>query len=328
MTNNALLERLMGNNPWQQVSTSSSDTSSSPNTTGNFSMSPTVVVEDEATTIRVVTVKYKIYTACILLIMGIIGINYYPNLQKNYDNIAKQRDSFTKEINRLQQEHTNLVADQAFMQEIVEEHDYLLRCLNEEDTEICSPLWLKRSDTTEDTIKKCTQWSLSKDEESECELARYKRNRGLSIPISFLQLHSLYAKNMIIDERKILRNLNEYLIQDGFEKGYEAKNGTIRSINIGNPIVQDEKGVFFSVPISFTIVFNNQQDLVSFVHNVERKLIENPIDRILYKIQTISYDIVDSNEEQTSTMDLIAYYYYNPENENYNLEETDLDEEN
>jgi hypothetical protein len=326
MTNNALLERLMGNNQGQPVSSSSNDNTANANQ-GNFSLAPTVVVEDEATTVRVITVKYKLYTAIILLIMGIIGVNYYPNLQKNYDNIAKQRDNFTKEIKRLEQEHTSLVADQEMMQEIVEEHDHLVKCLNEEDKAICQPLWIKRGNTDEDTINKCTQQNLTKEEESECEVTRYRRNKGLSIPVSFLQLHSLYAKNMIIDEKKILKNLNEYLIQNGFEKGYEAKNGSIRSINIGNPIVQDEKGVFFSVPISFTIVFNTQQDLVSFVHNVERKLIENPVDRILYKIQSISYDIVDSNEEQTSTMDLTAYYYYNPENETYNIVEP-VDEEN
>jgi hypothetical protein len=35
----------------------------------------------------------------------------------------------------------------------------------------------------------------------------------LSIPLSYLQLHSLYNEKMPVDEKVVLKNLNEYLIK-------------------------------------------------------------------------------------------------------------------
>jgi hypothetical protein len=50
--------------------------------------------------------------------------------------------------------------------------------------------------------------------------------------------------------------------------------------------------------------------LTDFLHNVEKKLIDNSEDRILYKIQTVSYDIVTNDEPQVTDISMIAYYYH------------------
>jgi hypothetical protein len=68
--------------------------------------------------------------------------------------------------------------------------------------------------------------------------------------------------------------------------------------------------VFFSVPLTFSIEFDRVEDLISFVRNVEKKLISFPNDRILYKIQEVSYDVVSSTQPQTTTLEMIAYYYH------------------
>ena len=324
MTNNALLERLMGNGPKEDLT---SPTSSLPGNPANAR--PTVIVEDEATTIRVVSIKYKIYTFVLILLMISIGFNYYPKLKRNYDNTTQQITNFSQEISRLKAEQEELKNDQATMTKIIEEKGEFESCLNENDVNTCVKLF-KEWTGEEDEEKMTTCLSKRKqeqekdghiDSELERESNEEKREctnflavleKGISVPVSYSQLHSLYSKNMIIDEKRILRNLNEYLIQNKFEMGLESRNGSIRSIHIGDPITEDEKGVFFSVPISFTIVFNNQDNLISFVHNVEKKLIEEEADRILYKIQTISYDIIDGGKEQTNTLELTAYYYYNP----------------
>jgi hypothetical protein len=35
-----------------------------------------------------------------------------------------------------------------------------------------------------------------------------------SVPLSYLQTHSLYSVKMPVDEKKVLKNLNEYLIKE------------------------------------------------------------------------------------------------------------------
>jgi hypothetical protein len=43
---------------------------------------------------------------------------------------------------------------------------------------------------------------------------------------------------------------------------------------------------------------------------VEKKIIENSEDRILYKIQAVSYDIVTNDEPQVTDISMVAYYYH------------------
>jgi negative regulator of genetic competence, sporulation and motility len=68
----------------------------------------------------------------------------------------------------------------------------------------------------------------------------------------------------------------------------------------------------FAVPITLSIEFEKINDLISFVHNVEKRLITIPQDRILYKIQEVGYDIVASSKPQTTEISMIAYYYHDP----------------
>jgi hypothetical protein len=39
-------------------------------------------------------------------------------------------------------------------------------------------------------------------------------------------------------------------------------------------------------------------------------MIDNREDRILYKIQTVSYDVVSNDEPQITDISMIAYYYH------------------
>jgi hypothetical protein len=39
-------------------------------------------------------------------------------------------------------------------------------------------------------------------------------------------------------------------------------------------------------------------------------MIENGDDRILYKIQSVSYDIITNDEPQITDISMIAYYYH------------------
>lgn len=236
--------------------------------------------EESAPTIRIVTARYKVYTFVILFLMFVVGTNYFPNIKRNFDATISQKERLETSKLNLISKNTLLQKDMDFMNEILEHQDELKNCLNTEKESVCQNL--------------PESWG-----------------EDYAVPVSFLQLHSLHSARMIIDEKKILKNLNDYLIQSGFKKGQDAKNGIIHAIRIGDPVETSTKN-FYSVPISFTIEFSTMDNLVSFVHNVERKLIDTAEDRILYKIQSIAYDIVDSKEKQTSNIELTAYYYYNP----------------
>lgn len=74
------------------------------------------------------------------------------------------------------------------------------------------------------------------------------------------------------------------------------------------------------------IQFPNVDNLRGFVHNVERKLVPDSANRILYKIQEISYDIIASQEPQTTNISMIAYYYHDPKFEDLNVSQSEEDE--
>ena len=64
------------------------------------------------------------------------------------------------------------------------------------------------------------------------------------------------------------------------------------------------------MPVDVEIEFDNIGDLTGFLYNVEKKLIDKSEDRILYKIQSVSYDIVTNDEPQVTDISMIAYYYH------------------
>jgi hypothetical protein len=64
------------------------------------------------------------------------------------------------------------------------------------------------------------------------------------------------------------------------------------------------------VPVDIQVEFETVQDLIEFLYNVEKKIVNNVEDRILYKIQAVSYDVVANDEPQITDISMIAYYYY------------------
>ena len=57
------------------------------------------------------------------------------------------------------------------------------------------------------------------------------------------------------------------------------------------------------------ITFDDKDSLLSFINNVEKYIPESENMRILYKIDKITYDIVNSDESQDTTIYMYLYYY-------------------
>jgi hypothetical protein len=61
--------------------------------------------------------------------------------------------------------------------------------------------------------------------------------------------------------------------------------------------------------VYLNITFENKDTLLSFIHNIERKINPQTDLRILYKIDEISYDLMSYEEEQNVDIYLKAFYY-------------------
>ena len=136
-------------------------------------------------------------------------------------------------------------------------------------------------------------------------------NYNLSVPLSYLQVNSLYNEKMPVDEKRVLKNLNEYLIKQDISWGDRKKVWDILKINIWDPeSVEWWADHFFKVSVDVEIEFDTVGDLTWFLYNVEKKMIDDREDRILYKIQSVSYDVVSNDEPQITDISMIAYYYH------------------
>ena len=285
--NNEILDRILGNPSSEPTETPASPSIAQP---GEQSLLFVPVQEEELVSqTRVVTVRYKVYSVILLLVGLYLFMTMLPNISAQK---AHARNSYNNAKTQYQSAQSTKAAFQrseTFLREIEANQSKLKTCLNKEDGAACSSLPNARNmEHKGKTIK------------------------DLSIPLSFLQLNSLYNPKMPVDEKKVLRNLNEYLIRDGIMGGTAIRNGEIDKIAIGEVKAVNSSEVFFSVPLELSIRFERVGDLKTFVRNVEKKLIENPDDRILYKIQEVGYDIVASNQPQVTNILMMAYYYHDP----------------
>lgn len=85
------------------------------------------------------------------------------------------------------------------------------------------------------------------------------------------------------------------------------KNGTINKI-----IIWDEQKfneTLSYVPIELSINFDNKDGLMSFINNVEKRIPEDDDLRLLYKISKITYDVVNYDQNQETTILMNLYYY-------------------
>ena len=133
------------------------------------------------------------------------------------------------------------------------------------------------------------------------------------ISLSYLQTNSLYNEKMWVDEKKVLKNLNEYLIKKDISWNDKKKiwEDNILKISIWDPEFVEEWNEHFSmVSVDVEIKFDTIGDLTWFLYNIEKKMIDNRENRILYKIQSVSYDVVTNDEPQITDISMIAYYYH------------------
>jgi hypothetical protein len=124
---------------------------------------------------------------------------------------------------------------------------------------------------------------------------------------SYLLLGSLVHPRMIVDERKILANVNEFLLKVDGDINQNQRNGKLNRLSIGKP--ESINDTLYKVPIQLSISFDDKDALLSFLGNVEKRVPSNPVISVLYVIDQITYDIINYNDKQEVMISMTAYYY-------------------
>ena len=101
----------------------------------------------------------------------------------------------------------------------------------------------------------------------------------------------------------------QYLLRSDPSQPSSPRNWEIQSIEIWSGTLIDQKTQFYKIPISVKVVFPSKDELVSFVNNIEKYIISEPNDRILYQIEEVSYDMMAYAESQETELKLSAYYF-------------------
>ena len=251
--------------------------------------------------IRVVTAKYKVYIVLLLIFIALLLLDYIPNIKQSYESKQSTYNQVNSQLTSVRNDIRKAEDDMAYLWDITSNEQNLKTCLNEKKKEVCLKLpesWM------------VWEWT--------------GRRYDFSVPLSYLQLHSLYNKKMPVDEKKVLKNLNEYLIKQDITWGSRTRVWDILKISIWDPrSVKNLDTHFFKVPVNVTIEFTTIGDLTGFLYNVEKKMVDKWSDRILYKIQSVSYDIIASDKPQVTDISMLAYYYHDERFENLDEDDTE-----
>lgn len=126
---------------------------------------------------------------------------------------------------------------------------------------------------------------------------------------SYLQLNNLHDPKMEINEKIILANINEYLLKEIGQNNNESltRIGKITNISIGESKVVVSQ--LYSIPIRLQASFANKDNLLTFIENVDKNVLEAKSYRILYKIDEINYNIMEYDQEQIVDIKMHAFYY-------------------
>jgi hypothetical protein len=81
---------------------------------------------------------------------------------------------------------------------------------------------------------------------------------------------------------------------------------------INRIVIGESKQFFwnlFYVPLKLNITFDTKDTLLSFIDNIEKRVLSDENYRVLYKIDKVNYDIANYITQQQVDIDLNAYYY-------------------
>lgn len=120
---------------------------------------------------------------------------------------------------------------------------------------------------------------------------------------SYLIVNKLSAEKLDFDQKFILRNINEFLIQEAWKRQLVE----LTNINFGEPKEIKPEFKLYTIPVHLEISYSDNNDFMEFLRNIERRM--SPTLPIMRRIETVSYDIVNYLDSQEVAMDMSIYYF-------------------
>lgn len=224
------------------------------------------------TTTRVVDIRYRVYFLIALVAVVVFGNYVLLPARDTFQATTDESQTIALQVASFATKKMQMESDKALITKMEAQQNLIVSCLN--DRKWCTDI---------DAAIKNNFW-----------FAR-----------SYIQLNNLTDPKMVINERVLLTNINEYLLK--WSNG--NLNGNISKIAIGEP--KQYAGNLRFAPLKLSITFDNKDSLLSFLSNVETKILPDPAFRVLYKIDKVSYDVANYTAQQSVDIDLNAYYYTN-----------------
>ena len=229
------------------------------------------------TTSRVVGVRYKFYAIILLLLIFVIWYNYILPSYEKYENKKIELSNIELQLSSFQTKKIKYESNMWLVDTIKNLENQVINCVN--------------------TLEWCK------------ELPDIVKN-NFSVVRSYLLLTEMSNNKMSLDEKKILANIDWFLLKkDSLNLNSTTSNWFLNKIIIWEKEKFNENLYF--VPIELNIKFNDKNGLMSFIDNVEKKVPLQEDLRILYKIEKINYDIVNYDEPQESSIFMYWYFYDN-----------------
>lgn len=232
------------------------------------SLKPKTSADNLLQNYRLETLKYRIYIG-ILLVLSYVMRTYVSAYSQEYQMVKDTRESSDATLQQLDSQITQANGDLSLVRLLSGNQAAFVNVLN--------------SRTGCSQIPKPLQQNLP----------------ALKI---FMQLSDLESTKMKVDEKRLLQNINEFLL----DAWWGVKWGSIQSVTFGDPKFDKNKNPY--VPITLKVT-TDYRGLVGIVDAIETHIsLENPL---FYVIESIKYNIVNANQQQDVDIILDAYYYKN-----------------
>ncbi|MFA5748195.1 MAG: hypothetical protein WC872_03745 [Candidatus Absconditabacterales bacterium] len=221
---------------------------------------------------RVLNTRNKIYTIGLLLLIILLIMNFLLPSWDKYQVKKNDLNNLKLQVMSFETKRKQMESDKQLIQDINKQENKIISCLNNKIG--CEDI-----------------------------LPSIKTNFGIAR--SYISLNNFSGGKMAIDEKKLLANINEYLLKSCGNNS--DKNGSINKISFLDSI--NYLGKLNYVPIRLNITFEDKNGLSCFINNAEKNILVDQSYRILYKIDEIAYDIVNYETQQNVDINMFAYYY-------------------
>lgn len=121
---------------------------------------------------------------------------------------------------------------------------------------------------------------------------------------TFYLTNKLESDKMTIDQKLVLRTIDDYLLKKDGSSIWQ-----IQSITYGDQIEVSKEKKIYKLPINVQIEFFNKDDFVQFILNTEKYLDPALKYRVLFKINSMNYNIANYESLQKVTMMMEVFYY-------------------